>query len=658
MTVFRKLLIANRGEISARIGRTARLMGIRTVAVYSDADEGAPFVAAADEAVHLTGSSPADTYLRGDLIVEAATATGADAVHPGYGFLSENSGFAQMCVDAGLVFVGPPPSAIAAMASKIEAKRLMESAGVPILPGMVINEMSPDELLAQAARVGLPLIVKAAFGGGGRGMRIVKDADDLLEAVETAGREASSAFGDGTVFLEKYVQAPRHIEIQVFADRHGRAIHLFERECSIQRRHQKIIEESPSTAIDPTRRELMGAAAVTAAKAIGYEGAGTVEFVVDPDGNFYFLEVNTRLQVEHPVTEMVTGLDLVRLQLQVAAGLPLPDDALQAELHGHAIEARLYAEDVPAGFLPVSGRLHSFNIAFGDRVRVDSGYGPGSVVSTHYDAMLAKVIAWAPTRDEAIDTLADSLARAEIHGVVTNQALLVRALRSDDFVSGHTDTAFLERNDPAELGRPLFDPLAAIVHPYAAAALLIETAASSNPAPAGVATGWRNVGGGTAPIVFGLDGGTTLTVPGRIQEFADVQIVAVRGSDVTLDYAGVRRTCHVHHHDQHWWVDSVLGSTSLVEIDRFPVPGSSAVVGSLVAPMPGAVTSVRVAEGDRVESGQVVITIEAMKMEHSLRAPQPGTVVKVQVSEGQQVDNGAVLIIVDEDDHGARMTEV
>src|SRR3954452_14437553 len=350
-----KLLVANRGEIARRIMRTARAMGIGTVAVFSDADEHAPFVSEADEAVHLPGTAPGDTYLRGDLIVAAAQRTGADAIHPGYGFLSENAGFARLCEEAGVTFVGPSPHAIEMMGSKIEAKRLMDEAGVPVLPGMTVTEeTTADDLRAAGERIGYPVLVKAAFGGGGRGMRIVRSADELVEAVEGAQREAASAFGNGLVFLEKYVESPRHIEVQIFGDHHGNYIHLFERECSIQRRHQKIIEESPSPAVDDALRKELCWAAVAAARAIDYVGAGTVEFVMAPDGRFYFLEVNTRLQVEHPVTELVTGLDLVELQLEVARGEPLSIEATEARINGHAIEARLYAEDVAAGFLPTS----------------------------------------------------------------------------------------------------------------------------------------------------------------------------------------------------------------------------------------------------------------------------------------------------------------
>src|SRR3954451_3513368 len=384
--MIRKLLIANRGEIALRILRTARALDIATVAVYSGPDAGAPFVAAAEEAVRLPGATPGETYLRGELVVEAARATGADAVHPGYGFLSENAGFARACADAGLVFVGPSPEAIEAMGSKTAAKERMGAAGVPTLSRAVLRargELDESALRKAAKGIGYPLLVKAAFGGGGRGMRIVRAAGELAEAVAGARREAASAFGDGTVFLERFVERPRHVEVQVFGDTHGTVVHLFERECSIQRRYQKIVEEAPSPAVTPELRAELGAAAVAAAKAIDYVGAGTVEFVLAPDGRFFFLEVNTRLQVEHPVTELVTGLDLVRVQLQVAEGEPLPPEVTGAAITGHAIEVRLYAEDVPAGFLPVTGTLHRFRIPALPGVRVDSGVVDGSVVGTH-----------------------------------------------------------------------------------------------------------------------------------------------------------------------------------------------------------------------------------------------------------------------------------
>ena len=427
----RTLLVANRAEIARRVFRTARAMGIGTVAVFTDADEDAPHVRDADVAVRV------ESYLDVDAVLDAARRTGADAVHPGYGFLSENAGFARACAAAGITFVGPSPEAIDAMGSKIAAKELMSDAGVPLLPGGVVRDgyVVPEG--------GFPVLVKASFGGGGRGMRIVRDQSELEEALASAEREAAAAFGDGTVFVERYVEDPRHIEVQIFGDTHGNVVHLYERECSIQRRYQKVIEEAPSPAVDDDLRERLGAAAVAAGKALGYVGAGTVEFVLDRTGDFFFLEVNTRLQVEHPVTELVTGLDLVELQLRVARGEPLPP---VPPLQGHAVEARLYAEDVPAGFVPVSGRIDRFDVPPAEGIRVDSGYEAGSTVSTFYDAMLAKVIASGGTRVQAVQRLADCLDATRVHGVTTNRSMLVRVLRHPEFLVGATDTGFLARH--------------------------------------------------------------------------------------------------------------------------------------------------------------------------------------------------------------------
>src|SRR5581483_2311024 len=444
-----KLLVANRGEIAARIIRSAHALGIATVAVYSDPDADAPYVTLADEAVRLPGAAPAETYLRGDLIVAAAAATGAGAVHPGYGFLSENAAFARACGDAGLVFVGPRPETIEAMGDKVKAKATMAAAGVPVLPSATIT-FTTDPTTA-AAKVGFPLLVKAAFGGGGRGMRLVTDPGELSEAVSTARSEAASAFGDGTVFLERYVTDPRHVEVQILGDAAGTVIHLFERECSIQRRYQKIVEECPSPAVGDDLRDALTAAAEAAGQAVGYTGAGTVEFVLDRGGSFWFLEMNTRLQVEHPVTEEVTGLDLVELQLRLAEGEPLPPQAREARIGGHAIEVRLYAEDVAAGFVPATGPLHRFEIPEAPGIRVDTGFRSGSVVSPHYDAMLAKVIAHGRTRADAARRLARALSQAEIHGVTTNRDLLTAILREPEFLAGGTDTGYLTRHEPAAL---------------------------------------------------------------------------------------------------------------------------------------------------------------------------------------------------------------
>src|SRR5579863_2503335 len=494
MPVIRKLLVANRGEIAARIFRTARAMDIATVAVYSDPDAHLPFAQDADEAVRLPGGTPAETYLRGDAVIDAARRAGADAVLPGYGFLSENAGFARACAAAGLTFVGPSPEAIDAMGSKTAAKELMRAAGVPVLPGAVFDERAePDEaqLRAAAAEIGLPVLVKAAFGGGGRGMRIVRELGDVAEAVASARREAASAFGNGTVFLERYVDSPRHVEVQIVGDHGGTVVHLFERECSIQRRYQKIIEEAPSPAVDDALRGALCQAAVAAGKAIGYVGAGTVEFVLDAARRFYFLEVNTRLQVEHPVTELVTGIDLVKVQLEVAAGKPIGVEVARAAITGHAIEARLYAEDVPAGYLPTSGDLHTFDIPAADGLRVDAGFASGTRVSTFYDSMLAKAIGYGATRGDARRLLAGSLSRARLHGVTTNRELLVGILREDEFAAGAIDTGYLDRHPYDELV-PGPSAAARTVHPLAAALAGQAARRAAAPVLASLPSGFRN----------------------------------------------------------------------------------------------------------------------------------------------------------------------
>jgi len=665
-----KLLVANRGEIAERIVRSAHDLGIATVAVFSDADADARFVRAADEAVRLPGTAPADTYLRADLVVAAALRTGADAVHPGYGFLSEQAAFARACADAGLVFVGPPAEAIELMGSKLTAKALMGAAGVPVLPGATVTDAmdGPDgegALLAAGEGIGYPVLVKASAGGGGRGMRAVHDPAELVDAVAAAQRESAAAFGDGTVFLERLVEQPRHIEVQVLADAHGNVVHLFERECSIQRRHQKVIEEAPSPAVDDDLRAQITGAAVAAARAVGYVNAGTVEFVLAPDGTFAFLEMNTRLQVEHPVTELVTGLDLVALQLRIAQGEPLPDEVLQARLHGHAIEARLYAEDVAAGYLPTSGRLDRFRIPVRDGIRVDTGYGDGSVVSTYYDAMLAKVIAWAPTREEAARRLDEALRGAQLHGPTTNRDLLVHVLRHPEFLAGATDTGFLDRHDAATLATPVTSPTTARVHAVAAVLAAQSAARDHSPLPAGIPVGWRNVGPATQPVELVDDDGAVITVAiteSRTGVVATVDgeslpvIVHAQSADVIdLEVDGHRTRCSVHRVPDattgtaRVYVDSALGATASTESARFPLPAREEIPGSLVSPMPGTVVRVDAVVGASVVAGTPLVALEAMKMEHTLRAPHTGTISEVRVAVGDQVDTGAVLVVVQED---------
>ncbi|MCA1711561.1 MAG: ATP-grasp domain-containing protein [Actinobacteria bacterium] len=605
----RTVLVANRGEIARRVFRTCRQMGLGTVAVFSDPDQDLPFVREADAAVRLPGATPAETYLRGDLILAAAAKTGADAVHPGYGFLSEDAAFARTVVAAGLTWIGPPPEAVEAMGSKLTAKRLMADAGVPVLPGA---EVTPESALAAAEGIGYPVLVKASYGGGGRGMRIVHSAAELEEAVSSAQREAASAFGNATVFLERYVERPKHIEVQVMADQHGNVVSLFERDCSTQRRHQKVIEEAPSPVVSPELRARLSDASVAAARAVGYVGAGTVEFVVSPEGEPAFLEMNTRLQVEHPVTELVTGLDLVRLQLLVAQGQPLPPEALAPTLTGHAVEARLYAEDVPAGYLPATGTVELLEVPAG--VRVDSGVETGSVVSPYYDAMVGKLIAYAPTRAEAVGRLADALTRIRLHGLTSNRDLLVNVLRSKEFADAEVDAGYLDRLDPAELGRPLLSDHG--VHAVAAAlAAAAERRAAAKVQPC-LPSGWRSVPSAlqrtsydVAEVAhaFGRDG-LRVEVDG---ERLDVRLLAATGALVDLEVEGVRRQVQVHR------------------------------VGA-----PGTVVRVAAEVGVAVAAGDVLVVLEAMKMEHPVRASVDGEVTEVLVAAGQQVDAGAVLVVV------------
>ncbi len=650
-----KLLVANRGEIAARVMRTAHALGISTVAVYSDPDAGAPFVALADEAVRLPGSAPGDTYLRGDLVLAAARVTGADAIHPGYGFLSENAGFARDCAAAGVTFVGPSPEAIASMGSKVEAKALMEAAGVPVLPGATITDGT--DLGAAAEKIGFPVLVKAVFGGGGRGMRVVHAPSELADAVAGARREAASAFGDGTVFLERFVVDPRHVEVQIVGDAHGAVVHLFERECSIQRRYQKIVEEAPSPAVGDALRAELGAAAVAAGKALGYTGVGTVEFVLDAGGAFHFLEVNTRLQVEHPVTELITGLDLVEVQLRVAEGEPLPESVTGARIEGHAIEARLYAEDVPAGFLPATGTLHRFRIAAAPGIRVDSGVVDGSVVGTAYDPMLAKVVAHGPTRADAARRLARALSGAQLHGVTTNRDLLVAILREQEFLAGGTDTGYLSRHPEVVRGRRRSDDP---VRARAAAAALARQA--ENRQAAGVLgtlpSGWRNVANGPQQVGYAV-GEQTVEVGYRLGRDGlrvtvdgsplDARLLSAAPDAVELEAGGVRRAYTVHRVGGVAYVDGPDGSSALAEVPRFADPNAVAHAGSLLAPMPGAVVRVLVGPGAPVTAGQPLLVLEAMKMEHTVVAPVDGVVSEIDVAAGDQVDTGQVLAVVEED---------
>jgi propionyl-CoA carboxylase alpha chain len=644
-----RVLVANRGEIARRVCRTCREMTIETVAVYSDPDAAEPHVTEADHAVHLPGASAGETYLDIDAVLAAAKQSGADAVHPGYGFLAENAEFASRVLAEGLTWIGPSPESIEIMGSKLRSKELAESAGIPILPAVDLSGISQEEAREAADVMGFPLLVKASAGGGGKGMRIVQDPTELGEAIEAARREAASSFGDDTVFLERYLDAPRHIEIQVFGDNRGHVVSLFERECSIQRRHQKIIEEAPSPALDHNLRTRMGEMAVNAAEAVRYVGAGTVEFLFQ-EGEFFFLEMNTRLQVEHPVTEMITGLDLVRLQIEVANGYPLP---AEPSLTGHAVEARLYAEDPLNDFLPASGEFHRFGFPDQAGLRVDSGIEDGSNVSVFYDPLLAKVIAHAPTRKEAATALASALRGARIHGSTTNRALLVRVLEHPEFVAGNIDTHFLDRHDVTELGRPLADESTERVAAIAAA--LSDQAHEHSRARVlnTIPSGWRNSPNHHQQRAFRGDHGEYVVYYKasngyEVEGLDDLQVIECTPDLVELSVDGMAHRFEVARYGAVRHLDSPLKPARLVTIPRFPPTETAEAPGSLHAPMPGKVIKVDVEVGDEVTEGQVLVVLEAMKMEHTLRSPHEGTVVEIDCEAGDQVEAGAILVVVSE----------
>ena len=633
------VLVANRGEIARRIFRTARSMGLRTVAVFADADANSPFVAEADVAVRLPGG-----YLDGDAVVAAALATGSDAIHPGYGFLAENSGFAAAVEDAGLTWVGPSPSVISTMGDKLAAKKLAAAAGIRILPSS--DDPTDDSL------VSYPLLVKAAAGGGGKGMHLVEKPADLAEAVTTARREATTAFGDDRVFLERYVDRSRHVEVQVLGDTHGDLVHLGLRECSIQRRHQKVVEESPPARPDPARDEAIAAAAVNLARDIGYRSAGTVEFLVDDDsGEFFFLEVNTRLQVEHPVTEEVTGIDLVREQLRVAAGEHLGYGQDDVVVNGHAIEARLYAEDPSAGFLPATGILTAWRPADEPAVRWDSGVEEGDQVGVDFDPMLAKVVAHGPTRSDAAGRLALALERMHLGGVTTNRDFLVATLRHKAFLAGDTTTDFIERHAPATSG--MTDP--ATLQDLAISAALWLQGRNRNEARVlgAIPTGWRNARMPDQQVVlahrdtrhdvqYRARRGGSFTVNG--DRHALVHRWSPEDLDVEVD--GLRRTIRVTAAGDRIHLTTAGTTTTFGLVPRFPVPELEAPTGGLLAPMPGRILDVRTTVGDMVAAGQTLLVLEAMKMEHHMTAPFNGTVTEVHVATDDQVENGAVLMVV------------
>jgi propionyl-CoA carboxylase alpha chain len=649
--IITRVLVANRGEIARRVFATCRRLGIGTVAVYTEPDAASPHVAEGDVRVRLEGNNG---YLDVEQLLVAALASGADAIHPGYGFLSENAEFAAAVQQAGLIWIGPPVAAVQAMGSKIEAKKMMAAAGVPVL-----DELYP----ASVTTAQLPVLIKASAGGGGRGMRVVRDLAELPGQVEAAQREAQSAFGDPTVFCERYLATGHHVEVQVMADAHGTVWAVGERECSIQRRHQKIIEEAPSPLVErtPGMRGKLFDAARLAAEAIGYTGAGTVEFMADEAGDFFFLEMNTRLQVEHPVTEETTGLDLVELQLDVASGGRLAAEPPAAR--GHSIEARLYAEDPAKNWQPQAGAVHRFDVPgarteFGtlDRpgVRVDSGIVDGSSVSVFYDPMLAKVISYAPTRRQAAGILADALSRTRLHGIRTNRDLLVNVLRHRAFLDGATDTAFFDTHDLTKLAEPLADPSA--VKLAAVAAALGEAAGNrrSATALADVPSGWRNMSSGYQTKRF-ADADAEYEVRyrfvrGRLElpDFDGVTLVCATPDQVVLSSDGIERPFDVARYGADVFVDGPLGPVRLTAQSRFPDPDAAVAHGSLLAPMPGSVIRIGAAVGDQVTAGQPLIWLEAMKMEHTIAAPSDGVLAELNVAAGQQVDVGAVLARVED----------
>ncbi|HEX2594958.1 MAG TPA: acetyl/propionyl/methylcrotonyl-CoA carboxylase subunit alpha [Luteimonas sp.] len=664
--MFSKILIANRGEIACRVIRTARRLGIRTVAVYSQADADAQHVRQADEAWPIGGPRPQDSYLRGDAIIEVALESGAQAIHPGYGFLSENADFADAVEAAGLVFIGPSAASMRRMGSKAGAKELMQAAGVPVVPGYTGADQSSDVLAREADRIGYPLMIKAAHGGGGKGMRIVRSHDEFLPNLESCQREAANAFGRDRVLLERYIEQPRHIEIQVFGDSHGNAIHLNERECSAQRRYQKVLEESPSPFLTPELRASMGAAAVQAAHAIDYANAGTVEFIVAPDGSFYFMEINTRLQVEHPVTELVTGLDLVEWQLRVASGAPLPlrQDAVRQE--GHAIEVRLYAEDPEAGFLPGSGKLVRLRLPVtGPHVRIDSGVVEGDTVSIFYDPMIAKLIVWDVDRTSALARLRDALVQCEIEGPKSNIGFLERLVRHPSIVDGSIDTGYLDRHLDEFLPQAQADETLLLA--AAIARLLWQEASereraalSADPtSPWALADGWRLGHAGKRLLAF-LHRGTRIEIVAQgsggdyriTHGDRTVSVSAARLDDgvliARLDTRARRFSVQID--DARVLVHDGEGRLQLQPVGVYRREGSGHGSGDnrLQAPMPGRVVLVKTKPGDRVVAGQELLVIEAMKMELGLKAPRDGIVAELRAAEGDFVDADAVLVTLEE----------
>ncbi|WP_454672784.1 ATP-binding protein [Achromobacter pestifer] len=673
--MFDTLLIANRGEIACRVAATARRMGLRTVAVYSDADANARHVAACDQAVYIGGSEPRASYLRADAILQAALDTGAGAIHPGYGFLSENEAFAEAAEKAGIAFVGPPASAIAAMGSKSAAKSLMEKAGVPLVPGYHGDNQDPQFLKTQADAIGYPVLIKASAGGGGKGMRVVESSGAFLDALASCQREAASSFGDDRVLIERYLQKPRHIEIQVFADTHGNCVYLFERDCSVQRRHQKVIEEAPAPGMTEARRRAMGEAAVAAARAVGYVGAGTVEFISEPDGRFYFMEMNTRLQVEHPVTEMITGHDLVEWQLRVAAGQPLPARQEDLRINGHAIEARIYAENPEKGFLPSIGTLAYLGLpphtAFANAdIRVDGGVRTGDTITPFYDPMIAKLIVHGADRDQARARMLQALAQTQAVGVQTNVAFLARLMKDSAFAAADLDTGLIERQRATLLPEPQAASAATLA--LASAAVLVRQGLPQpGPQPAGkgpadpwdARDGWRLGNqyqrhlqwvdnGETRRISIARQGGAwTLDTGTGPQPFLwrshpSANPNLTHGLRITLAGHESAGTVVLHADRAH-----VFGEDGVHVLDLYdPLAHAQDTQGEhgggLTAPMPGKIISISIKAGDTVEKGQPLLVMEAMKMEHTISAPADGKVEEVFYGVGDQVTEGAELVSI------------
>ena len=650
----RRLLIANRGEIARRVIRSAHEMGISTAAVYADGDTGAPFVREADTAIALNGTTSAESYLHVDKVLDACRRVGADAVHPGYGFLSENAAFARAVTEAGMRWVGPSPEAIEQMGDKLAAKRLITLAQVPTLPAIELR--AGEDLRAAAKKIGYPVLVKASAGGGGRGMRVVESPDDLDAAVTGARREAGAAFGDDTLFLERWVTSARHVEIQILGDHHGNVVHLFERECSIQRRHQKIIEEAPSPAVDAKLRSRIGAAAVSAAQRIGYASAGTVEFLLAGD-EFWFLEVNTRLQVEHPVTEAITGLDLVREQLRIAEGEELGYGQDDVAMNGHAIEARLYAEDPARNFLPSPGTIDVWRPAPGKLARFDSGVESGSVVSVEFDPMIAKVITHAPTRRHAAASLARALEQTSLHGVRHNRDFLVATLREPAFLAGDTTTDFIERVAPprkrAIVGETLADAVVAAVIASQAARRATARVLADIP------SGWRNSlmppervtlrhGDDDIKVEYRSRRDGTFQVRIAAEEPRTVVVFRIDADSVDVAIDGRRLRLDVTAQGARWLVHGTDFDVELAELPRLPPPGILEIKGGLTAPMPGNVLATHVSAGDEVREGQLLLILEAMKMQHRITAPFDGSVKEMHAVAGDQVDNGALLVLLEE----------